>query len=540
MDKFSVIDLFAGAGGLSLGFEQTQKYEIKVAFENNPKMQETYKKNHPDVKLYDDVCKADYCKIEKDFGKFDVVIGGPPCQGFSNANRQHNSAISKNNMLVKQYIRAIVELQPKAFVMENVSMLKSDVHRFYMEKADSEDVERFSIPIKKAEIHLLDKEYLFDGADVLAADAKEIKKDLWPDLLYSTLNVIYKTAKNPKKLSSALEKHKKKLLKITPTPIDDASKRHIQFISDKAFSSLLSFYSGNLNAENLIEFLTPAIMLQRMLKHSLEILDNNLLVEKYDTQNGLNAQLNSFAVFDYLKAILESEENGYVITSKVLCAADYGAPQKRMRFVVAGIKKSISAKIALPQGRFDEDQYRTVRDAISDLEDVPTISNIVDDIGTPVAPKTDIGDLGISLRNAKILYNHIITKTTDVAMERFLAIQQGQNFHSLKDALKTNTYTDANRTQNTIYLRLNYDEPSGTVVNVRKSMWIHPTQNRAISVREAARLQTFPDSFVFCGTKDSQYQQVGNAVPPIMAKSIAKKLAQILTKGLNQEAEDNG
>ena len=135
-----------------------------------------------------------------------------------------------------------------------------------------------------------------------------------------------------------------------------------------------------------------------------------------------------------------------------------------------------------------------------------------------------LGELAASLRNADVLYNHMITKTTDTAMERFKAIKQGQNFHSLDDALKTNTYTDATRTQNTIYLRLNYDEPSGTVVNVRKSMWIHPTLDRAISVREAARLQTFPDDFVFCGSKDKQYQQVGNAVPPIMAKSIAKKL----------------
>ena len=94
--------------------------------------------------------------------------------------------------------------------------------------------------------------------------------------------------------------------------------------------------------------------------------------------------------------------------------------------------------------------------------------------------------------------------------------------------LKSNTYTDPARTQNTIYLRLNYDEPCGTVVNVRKSMWIHPVQDRAISVREAARLQTFPDSFIFCGTKDQQYQQVGNAVPPIMAKAIAKKVAKLL------------
>ena len=71
-------------------------------------------------------------------------------------------------------------------------------------------------------------------------------------------------------------------------------------------------------------------------------------------------------------------------------------------------------------------------------------------------------------------------------------------------------------------------------------MWIHPEKDRAISVREAARLQTFPDSFVFCGTKDQQYQQVGNAVPPIMAKSLAKKLAQILTKNLYPVVKENG
>ena len=144
--------------------------------------------------------------------------------------------------------------------------------------------------------------------------------------------------------------------------------------------------------------------------------------------------------------------------------------------------------------------------------------------------KSDISDLAKELRNTKVLKNHIITKTTDVAMERFRALNQGENFHALDDSLKTNTYTDISRTQNTIYLRLDYEQPSGTVVNVRKSMWVHPVKDRAVSVREAARLQTFPDSFVFVGTKDKQYQQVGNAVPPIMAKAIAKKLASQLKK----------
>ena len=60
---YSVIDLFAGAGGLSLGFQQTQKFAIKVAFENSPYMQDTYRKNHPGVEVLGDVCTANYAKI---------------------------------------------------------------------------------------------------------------------------------------------------------------------------------------------------------------------------------------------------------------------------------------------------------------------------------------------------------------------------------------------------------------------------------------------------------------------------------------------
>lgn len=195
-----------------------------------------------------------------------------------------------------------------------------------------------------------------------------------------------------------------------------------------------------------------------------------------------------------------------------------------------GIKKNLTDKVKLPHGSFTEENYRTVRDAIGDLELVVPVTNVSDDVGIPLSEVSEISELGQQLRDTDCLYNHIITNTRETAMKRFKALKQGQNFHSLDDSLKTNTYTDVKRTQNTIYLRLDYDQPSGTVVNVRKSMWVHPVLDRAVSIREAARLQTFPDSFVFCGTKDKQYQQVGNAVPPIMAKSIAKKLAQQLMR----------
>ena len=537
---YKVVDLFAGAGGLSLGFMQTQKYDIKVAFENSPYMQDTYRLNHPGVEVQGDVCTADYDAIKKKYGEIDVVIGGPPCQGFSNANRQKNHAISQNNMLVKQYIRAILELKPKAFVMENVSMLKSDVHRFYMEESDIETVKRCGIPVKSTPLHLLDAEYVFDGALEIVKDQQKIQQYLWPEQHYFELNVIYKAAKNLDKMKSALAKHKKKLCAAAADYAKSSDKSHISRVSADAFQAVLNYYSGELDASALKSKIEPAIMIQRMLSKAQEIYENHIVVDAYSVEDGIAAVIRSFAVYDYLEKVLQAPENDYVLDKGVLCAADYGAPQKRMRFVVIGIKRSISPKVALPKGRFDADEYRTVRDAISDLEDVTPVFDLEDDKdGIRIERKDNLNELASALRNAEVLRNHIVTKTTDIAMERFRALKQGQNFHALDESLKMNTYTDAARTQNTIYLRLNYDEPSGTVVNVRKSMWIHPTLDRAISVREAARLQTFPDSFVFCGSKDKQYQQVGNAVPPIMAKSIAKKLAKILKDNL-PEGEQRG
>lgn len=534
---YKVVDLFAGAGGLSLGFMQTKKYDIKVAFENNPAMQKTYKKNHMGVDVQDDVCLADYNDIQKKYGKIDVVIGGPPCQGFSNANRQKNHAISQNNMLVKQYIRAIRELSPKAFVMENVSMLRSDVHRFYLDEADNElfGQEKHEIHMQSTKLVLLDKAYMFDCAKTIARSSSAITANIWPEDCYVSLNVVYKMSKNHQKLLKTLKKHKKKLLEYADIYADEGKKNDIEsndiaLRSYEAFSAIKQFFDEKLEADKLKDVIEPAIMIQRMLSKSKEIFDNHLVVDKCDyAENGdLVAYIKSYAVFDYLKALLGTDSNGYEINQDVLCAADFGAPQKRKRFIVIGIKKSLTDTVQLPIGIFSEKDYRTVQDAIGDLQNVPTVTDVAEDIGTPLKKADDISELGKSLRDTDTLFNHIITKTRETAMERFKAIKQGENFHSLNDSLKTNTYTDANRTQNTIYLRLAYNQPSGTVVNVRKSMWIHPELNRAISIREAARLQTFPDSFIFCGSKDKQYQQVGNAVPPIMAKAIAEKLADQL------------
>lgn len=158
---YKVIDLFAGAGGLSLGFMQTGRFEIVAAAENNPGARKTYKRNHKLARLYPDVRTIDYTELEESCGEIDVVIGGPPCQGFSNANRQHTTIISMNNRLVKEYVRAVRELEPKAFVMENVAMLKSNIHRFMVEEADINDPTIMKLPLTEDKIELLPKNIYF-------------------------------------------------------------------------------------------------------------------------------------------------------------------------------------------------------------------------------------------------------------------------------------------------------------------------------------------------------------------------------------------
>lgn len=524
---YSIVDLFSGAGGLSYGFLQTGKFIVKAAYENNAHAQATYKRNHPNTEVYADVCSADYAELLQKIGRVDVVIGGPPCQGFSNANRQKNHAINKNNVLVKQFVRAIIELKPSAFVMENVSMLRSDTHRFYIDNCDMLDVYKYKIPFEVTEIVLLNTDYVFRGAQAIINSKDRINKIIWPEADYLALNIIYKMRKNADKRKKALTKYKNKLLRLSARLLtEETDNNHITAHNHRAAKALIQYYNNDIMDVDAIIEIEQAIMIQRMLGKAKELHDNNIVINHFSADGDLIAHVATMTVLDYIKFILAAY--GYALNMGVLRAAEFGVPQKRERYVIIGVKKEICSKVELPKGPLKPILYATVKDAIDDISDVIVEYDIATDNGVILADVPyPISELGKKLRNSNILFNHIATRSTDTALSRFSALGQGENFHDLDQSLKT-TYSDAERTQNTIYLRLKYNEPSGTVVNVRKSMWIHPLHNRALSIREAARLQTFPDSFVFCGTKDAQYQQVGNAVPPLLAKAIAERVGEML------------
>lgn len=531
--KYTVIDLFAGAGGLSLGFKQTNRINIVAAAENNPNARKTYKRNFKEVeRLYSDVRTIDYAELKDSVGKVDIVIGGPPCQGFSNANRQHSTIISMNNRLVKEYVRAICELQPKAFVMENVAMLRSQVHRFLIEENDLQDERILKLTLKEDAIELLQKQSCDISLEDLIKLAAADSQYKWAESFYKTINLLYRYRINQSKFNSSLEKHSAKLA--------FQLKEILGFSEESELTNVLQQYDINM-ANQLLHYMDckqdfsetiisieKAISIQRALMKMDELRDNNIHIFEYrENDEHITAIVKSYAVLDYIKGILEHEPYNYKLSENTLNAINYGAPQRRERFILVGLKDNLNAEYKIPTPQYTEGNYRTVYDAISDIQEITPFTELTADY-IELPPHPDATGLEKELRG-KLLYNHIATATRETAMARFKALKAGENFHDLNPSLKT-TYSNAARTQNTIYMRLKYKEPSGTVVNVRKSMWIHPELDRAISIREAARLQTFPDTFIFEGTKDSQYQQVGNAVPPFLARAIANSIISILDK----------
>lgn len=532
------IDLFAGAGGLSLGFKQTGHFKLVAAAEIKKYARETYSHNIPnpgeEFVFIENVIGYDFRTLSRHFGGIDVVIGGPPCQGFSNANRQKTNLISMNNALVKEYFRAIKEIKPCAFVMENVSMLKSNVHRFYDSCIDHDLIKRLNetsadpakplIPMREDKIIMSSRSYEGFDLKAIAENQEQLEALLIPHRLFRLLNVLNKNKNNEKRLPAYLHKHTKEMRREIDNYCANGAGSAEKEAIHRWLQVVRNVLSENGNIRETPE-LQDIVELQRTF-HTINEAHDNQLIGKYSIENSaLIFTVKSYAVIDYVNAILGNE---YIQHGATLNAVCFGVPQERKRHIVIGVRRD-----CLESEDFDMLQEPkkydavTVEKAISDLAlyNVALESECTE---IPYAEGQIIGEYAASMREGSIsVKNHFTTATTERAKERFEAIKKGKNFQSLPDKLKT-TYSKPERTQKTIYLRLDPKRPSGTVVNVRKSMWIHPEKNRAITLREAARLQSFPDRFEFKGSKDSQYQQVGNAVPPLLAKAIAEHVYGII------------
>ncbi|MCF6261977.1 MAG: DNA cytosine methyltransferase [Xanthomonadales bacterium] len=214
---------------------------------------------------------------------------------------------------------------------------------------------------------------------------------------------------------------------------------------------------------------------------------------------------------------------GYATASSILEASDYGLPQVRKRTIVVGWKKNLPS-VQLPAAThfdgkniFNFPDKLTIMDAISDL---PTLLANQSKYKYKCKAKNEYQR---SIRGAsKDLTEHNSSNYGAKMLEILSLIPAGGAIKDLPQRLRPKSYF-----ANT-YARLLPDSPSPTITRnfgtPSSSRCVHPFQNRALSTREGARLQGFPDSYEFSGSKTSKNLQIGNAVPPIFGEVIAKEI----------------
>lgn len=357
------VDLFAGAGGLSLGFEQAG-FNIKYAIEYDKHAAETYKRNRArkkdlivDTRDIKDINPKDILKkLGLKRGDLDIVIGGPPCQGFSQSNMRTRNLANPQNQLVFKFIEFVNALQPKWFLMENVAGLDS---------------------------------------------------------------------------------------------IDN----------------------GKLKSLLLAEF----------------------------------------------------ESIGYSTHSIILNAVNFGVPQSRNRIFFIGNRIGSNMDFIADLIKKKSHKPVTVAEAINDLPRIMNGNSTNEMSYNNRKRKLSIYQKKLRKGMNGKVQNNLTTRHNDLAITRFEHIKQGENLLALakrKPKMVAN-YKNVDNCHHWIYMRLPLNKPSVTLNNFRKNMLIHPKQNRGLSVREAARLQSFPDKYVFHGSIGFQQQQVSNAVPVILANRIA-------------------
>lgn len=214
------------------------------------------------------------------------------------------------------------------------------------------------------------------------------------------------------------------------------------------------------------------------------------------------------------------ENLGYTLSSnKILMASDYGVPQNRNRFILVGNRNGVQFEFPTPYL-----PKISVEQAIGDL---PLLDNGQMSEDLPYAqPLNRVNEYArLMRRGSRRATQNYVSRNEDYVIERYRYIRQGHNWRDIPDDLMQN-YADKNNCHSGIYKRLDPTVPSIVISNYRKNMLIHPYQDRGLSVREAARLQSFPDTYVFCGSLMYIQQQIGNAVPPLLAKAVFEKILE--------------
>jgi DNA (cytosine-5)-methyltransferase 1 len=252
-------------------------------------------------------------------------------------------------------------------------------------------------------------------------------------------------------------------------------------------------------------------------------------------------------VIQLMKEEFENAGIGYQVDYNVLLASDFGVPQNRQRVIMIGIRKDLEKAPVFPQKTYENPV--TVWEAISDL---PQIKASEGDDKMMYESKSQNAYQQFIRQTSSSVFNHVAMRHTQRLIDRFKVINAGQSLAHVPSeysAVKRGKPTEKSKivfSQNN--QRLHANRPAPTIAASFQSNFIHPYLHRNFTAREGARLQSFPDDFIFQGMRTkmswekglSQYQQIGNAVPPLLGYAIGNTIRELLQDSEKANSDANG
>ncbi len=249
---------------------------------------------------------------------------------------------------------------------------------------------------------------------------------------------------------------------------------------------------------------------------------------------GLLTANDGLYLYEAVKAFIDL---GYKIRVEKVYSHEYGVPQRRKRVFIIGNRLGIDFDLPEPtiivKGKIFRNSNITLNHTISGLPDP-----VKDSKGICYYSSDPINEWDEQLRNgADNVTDHFLPNLTEMQLERIKHLKEGQTMKDLPADLQHESFhrRSNRRVQDGTpsekrggapsgIKRLVYDEPSLTITGASTREFIHPVQDRPLTIRESARIQTFPDSFIFEGNSSEKIQQIGNAIPPLLARIFAEHI----------------
>lgn len=219
------------------------------------------------------------------------------------------------------------------------------------------------------------------------------------------------------------------------------------------------------------------------------------------------------------------EKLGYDVHAEVLSAEQFGVPQKRKRAFFIGNRLGKKSEELFPKSKLTTEQYTTVWDALSDLPSLESGQGFEPNFYNS-EPQNEYQQIMRANITTEGFYNHISAVHKPVTIEILKMIKPGQTMKDLPEHMRTKSVHSG------AYGRMNPDEPAYTITTRLNTPSVgritHPVDNRTITPREAARIQSFPDNYRFLGDITTIGMQIGNSVPPLLAKQIGENIVGLL------------